>query len=109
MPRKQSGDPEGKGQAMRDKIAASQQKHRRENRHKGEYADFAGVDAELLRGAIVAVTGQDCAIQFGYTKDGSTFVIRIVGDGEPYNDFVRPSEDVDAYFTALRADFTNDK
>jgi len=106
MARKQSGDPEGKGQAMRDQIATTQRKHRRENRHKGEYADYTSVNPELLCSAIIAVTGQDCAIQFGYTKDGSTFVIRIVGDGEPYNDFVRPSEDVDSYFRALAADFT---
>jgi len=109
MVRKQSGDPEGKGQAMRDKIAATQRENRRQNRHKGEYADYANVDPELLRSAVVAVTNQECAIQFGYTKDGSTFVIRIVGDGEPYNDFVRPSEDVDAYFRALAADYTDDK
>ena len=109
MARKQSGDPEGKGRAMRDQIASSQRQYRRENRHKGEYADYTSVDPELLRGAIVAVTGKDCAIQFGYTKDGSTFVVRIVGDGEPYNDFVRPSEDVDAYFKALCADFTDER
>lgn len=109
MARSTPGDPLNKGQGMRDKIAASQRADRRQNRHKGEYADYASVDSELLRSAIVAVTGHDCAVQFGYTKDGSTFVIRIVGDGEPYNDFVRPSEDVDAYFKALTADYTDEK
>jgi len=106
---KSNGDPQGKGQAMRDKIAASQRADRRANRHKGEYADYASVNPELLLSAIAAVTGQDCAVQFGYTKDGSTYVIRIVGDGEPYNDFVRPSEDVDAYLRALAADYTDEK
>ena len=108
MPRKPE-DPQNKGQAMRDKIAAAQRGHRRANRHKGEYADYASVDASVLHRAIVAVTSHDCAIQFGYTKDGSTFVIRVVGDGEPYNDFVRPSEDIDAYFDALTADYTDEK
>lgn len=102
---KNQGDPLGKGQAMRDKIAESQRTERRRNRHKGEYADYVNVSAHALHKAIVQLTASNCAIQFGYTKDGSTFVVRVVGDGEPYNEFIRPSEDMDAYLNALAADY----
>lgn len=101
-----TGDPLNKGQAIRDKIAASQRAERRRNRHKGDVADYANVGAQSLHTAITAVTSADCAIQFGYTKDGSTFVVRIVGDGDPYNEFVRPSEDMDEYLRALAADYS---
>lgn len=100
------GDPQNKGQGVRDRIAASQRAERRRNRHKGDYADYANVSAIALHNAVTSVTSADCAIQFGYTKDGSTFVIRIVGDGEPYNEFVRPSEGMDDYLAALAADYS---
>lgn len=101
-----TGDPLGKGKAFRDKIEARQRSERRRLRHTDVIADYANVSPQLLHSAITSVTSAGCAIQFGYTKDGSTFVIRIVGDGEPYNEFVRPSEDVDTYLTALTADFS---
>ncbi len=100
------GDPQNKGKAFRDKIEARQRAERRRSRHSGDFADYANVDAGALHKAITNVTGADCAIQFGYTKDGSTFVIRIVGDGEPYNEFVRPSEDMGEYLAALADDFS---
>ncbi len=103
---KSNGDPLGKGQAKRDQIAAGQRSERRRNRHTGDVADYENVDAECLKRAITEVTSSDCAIQFGYTKDGSTFVIRIVGDGEPYNEFVRPSEDINEYLRALAEDYS---
>ena len=104
-----TGDPQGKGAAFRAKIEERQRSERRRNRHKGDVADYANVSPESLHAAITSVTSADCAIQFGYTKDGSTFVIRIVGDGEPYNEFVRPSENMDEYLTALAADYAKEK
>lgn len=101
-----TGDPQNKGKAFRDKIEARQRAERRASRHKGDYADYANVSPDALHHAIESVTSADCAIQFGYTKDGSTFVVRIVGDGEPYNEFVRPSENMDEYLNALAADFS---
>jgi len=100
-----SGDPQNKGKAFRDRIESRQRDERRRNRHHGDVADYANVSATALHHAITNLTAANCAIQFGYTKDGSTFVIRIVGDGEPYNEFVRPSEDMDGFLTALASDY----
>lgn len=93
----------------REQLGGLQQTSRRTLRHKSEHADYSSVDANLLLLAVAAVTTSNCAIQFGLTKEGSSFVIRIVGDGDPYNDFVRPSEDVNAYLKALADDFTDSK
>jgi hypothetical protein len=100
-----TGDPQNKGKAFRDKIEARQRDERRRNRHNGDVADYANVSPVALHAVITNLTAANCAVQFGYTKDGSTFVVRIVGDGEPYNEFVRPSEDMDAFLVALAADY----
>lgn len=89
----------------REQLGGLQQASRRANRHKDQYADYSAVDPNILLCAIANVTARGCAVQFGLTKEGSTFVIRIVGDGDPYNDYVRPSEDVNSYLEALAADF----
>jgi hypothetical protein len=91
----------------REQLVGLQQTSRRANRHKDQHADYSVVDPNLLLSAITKIAARGCAIQLGLTKDGSTFVIRIIGDGEPYNDFVRPSEDINSYFEALTADFTD--
>lgn len=59
------------------------------NRDRGtiEPADWASVSPELLVRIVCAVTRRGCAIQFGYTRDGGNYSIRIVGDGEPYNEY----------------------
>lgn len=90
----------------REQLGGLQQTSRRANRHKNQHAEYSTVDANILLLAIANVTATGCAIQFGLTKEGSTFVIRIVGDGDPYNDFVRPSEDINSYLEALAADFS---
>jgi len=93
------------GNAARAKIAAAQREHRRRSRGNAETADWSVVEATLLLNVISNVTGRGAAIQFGYTRDGSAFVIRIVGDGEPYNEYVRPTEDISLYLEGLASDF----
>lgn len=91
----------------RTQLGGLQQANRRANRHKDQHADYSTVDPSLLLQSITKVTASGCAIQFGYTKDGSAFVIRIVGDGDPYNDYVRPNENIDEYLKALAEDFSH--
>lgn len=93
------------GNAARASIAAQQREHRRRNRGTDVTADWANADSGLLHSAVCALCGAGCAIQFGYTKDGGSLVVRIVGDGEPYNEYVRPTEDVDSYLRSLIEDF----
>jgi len=98
-------DNSPQGNAARASIAAQQREHRRRNRGTGETADWSNAEPIELHSAICNVTSAGCAIQFGYTKDGGSLVVRIVGDGEPYNEYVRPTEDISAYLQSLISDF----
>jgi len=84
-----------------------QRKTRRNNRGVAEHANWGDAPAELLTAVICAVSERGCAIQFGYTRDGGAFAIRIVGDGEPYNEYIRPSESIKLHLSGLLDDFTN--
>lgn len=92
----------------RDQLAPEQRESRRRNRHNSsEVADWGSADGALLKNAIAAITARGCAVRFGYTRDGSAYAVGIVGDGDPYTEFVRPSENLDAYLTALASDFAH--
>lgn len=93
------------GNAARASIAQQQREHRRRNRGGGDPADWDAADPMRVHRAIVNVSGTGAAIQFGYTRDGGSFVVRVVGDGEPYNDYIRPTENIDAYLDALASDY----
>lgn len=84
----------------------AQRKTRRQNRGSGDVADWASVNAEQLHAAITAVTARGCALQLGYTRDGGAYSFRIVGDGEPYVEYVRPTEDMALYLDGLVKDFS---
>lgn len=98
--------PKSTAQLIKEEFRQSQQRSsRRANRHAVGGAEYSDVDAGQLLAAINAITLRGCAVQFGLTKDGSAFVVRIVGDGDPYNEFVRPSEDFNLYLQGLVEDF----
>lgn len=94
-------DNSPQGNAARERIAAAQRENRRNWRGKAESADWGDVDPNLLSRAVCAVTGRGHALQFGHTRDGGSYVVRIVGDGEPRNEYIRPSEDISLYLTFL--------
>jgi hypothetical protein len=52
---------------------------------------------ELLHELTRAVTDAGCAVRFGTTRDGGALAVGYLGDGEPYTEYIRPSEDLDAY------------
>lgn len=94
----------------RNEKAKENQSIRRRNRHSGiaDEFDWTSADANLLANAVVAVTRTGAAVQFGRTRDGGSAVIRIVGDGpEPYNEYVRATENIDVYLQGLADDFEN--
>lgn len=93
------------GNAARASIAAQQREHRRRNRGNGDTADWGTADPNLIHDLICRIAGGNGAVQFGYTQDGASFVVRIVGDGQPYNDYVRPSEDINLYLRGAIEDF----
>lgn len=66
------------------------------DRRRGRFvADWAGVDAELIRQAITAATLHGGALRFGYTRDGGAFALGVLGDGEPYTLFAGADTDVE--------------
>lgn len=89
----------------RDASAPPQRRIRNQSRGSGETADFGTLDAQKVLAVIATLAGRGCAIQFGYTRDGGAYSFRIVGDGEPYNEYVRPTESVDLYLDSLLLDF----
>jgi len=102
---KKPEDNSPQGNAARASIASQQREHRRRSRGTDQQADWSNADPAILYRVICNVTGFGAAIQFGYTRDGGSLVIRIVGDGDPFNEYVRPTEDIDAYLTALGMDY----
>lgn len=105
MSREPKDPPAIKPRQSRMDTHPEQASNRRRNRHSATEALWRDASPDKLRNVIDLVCSAGCAIQFGYTKDGSTFVVRIVGDGEPYNEFVRPSEDINLYLEGLADDF----
>jgi len=105
MPNEPKEPPKPKQSPNRDNAKDANKRIRNSNRGVDATADFTNASPQLLHNAVCTVTGRGCAIQFGYTKDGSAMVIRIVGDGEPYNEYVRPTEDLDTYLRGLALDF----
>lgn len=89
----------------REDSKPTQRRYRNQSRGNGEVADYATIDAIALLQAISAVCARGCAIRLGYTRDGGAYAIGIVGDGEPYTEYVRPTEDVALYLRSLAEDF----
>lgn len=87
-------------------IASVEQKRsRRDKRHTENAADWGAQDGKRVVRAIAAVTRMGAAIRFGYTRDGGVYAVGIVGDGEPYTEYVRPDEDMDIFLDGLAEDF----
>lgn len=106
-----SHEPQGKKQksttASRALATTVQRSIRRQNRGNSDVAEWRDCSPELLLSVVSAITERGCAVQFGYTRDRGAYAIRIVGDGEPYNEYVRPTESLQLYLEGLLDDFTN--
>lgn len=83
------------------KKAAQATKSRRVQKTANEVADWGSVNPETLVDAIQAVTKVGGALRFSYTRDGGAYCIGILGDGDPYNEYVKPSEDIEDYLRRL--------
>lgn len=87
---------------------APQRQSRRRNRNNGEKADWGAASAELVLRLIVSVAKIGGAVQFGYTQSTDSFVIRVLGDGEPFNEYLRSSEEVDLWLEGFILDYELD-
>ncbi len=66
-------------------------------RRHGGIADWGAVDADVIRRAISAASFVGGALRFGYSRDGGAYAVGIYGDGEPYTEFIKPSEEPEAF------------
>jgi hypothetical protein len=80
--------------ASRSAEKSVQRSFRNHNRGSAEPAEWGDVDSVLLRDAVTAIARNGGALQCGYTRDKGAFALRILGDGEPYTEYVRPNEDI---------------
>jgi len=76
---------------------------RRARRGHSEPADWALASGEAIVKLVCAVSARGGAVRFGYTSDGGAYAIGIYGDGEPYTEYIRPSEDVDEVLAEMTA------
>ena len=67
----------------------------------GNVADWASVDPTKIVRAIAAISRAGGAIRFGYTRDGGAYALGIMGDGEPYTEYLRPTDDIGEYLDVL--------
>lgn len=86
------------------RTEAESRRFRRGNRQAANYAD---VDAELLKAAIVAAAETGGALRFGYSSDGGAYAVGIYGDGTPYTEFCRPSEGLDGFLREVEELFND--
>jgi len=86
-----------------DRRVAKNEAKRRVTYAQGNTADWETASHELIVRAIGVISRAGGAVRFGYTRDGGAYAIGIMGDGEPYTEYIRPTESVDEYLTALIA------
>jgi len=63
----------------------------------GGVADWSSVDGTTVVRAIALAASAGGALRFGYTPDGGAYAVGIYGDGAPYTEYVKPSEDMDEF------------
>jgi hypothetical protein len=71
----------------------------------GNVADWGGVNEKVLVKAIETASKKGGALRLGYTRDGGAYAIGVYAGSNYFTDYVRPSEDIDSYLTALTASF----
>jgi hypothetical protein len=71
----------------------------------GGKADYATATPGWLAAAIIAITSEGGAIQFGYSRDGGVYTIVILMDGEMDKNYVKQSEGIDNFCEEIWREF----
>lgn len=82
-------------------LAEGDRKRRRRSRGTRVPADWASADPQLVLNLIAAVASAGGAVRFGYTRQGDAYSVGYLGDGDPYTEFVRPTDDLAAYLVEV--------
>lgn len=83
--------------------AAVDRQRRRGKRGSGQPIDWSSVTSDVIAGLVIAVTSQGGAVRFGLSRDGTALAVGILGDGEPYTEWFRPSDDVESDLIEMAA------
>ena len=83
--------------------AASDRQRRRATRRDGPPPTWESVEPNIIVGLIVAVCAQGGAVRFGMSRDGSALALGFLGDGEPYTEYLRPTDDIEANLLDMTA------
>jgi hypothetical protein len=90
-----------------DKAKKQEDKRKRRTHSKGNgsTADWTECEGEVLRKAVAAVARMGGAVRLGYTRDGGAYAVGIYGDGEPFTEYVPPSDDITEFMKGLIEDY----
>lgn len=90
-----------------DKAKKQEDKRRRRTHSKGSGggADWTECDGDVLKRAVKAIASMGGAVRLGYTRDGGAYAIGIYGDGEPFTEYVPPSDDITEFMKGLIEDY----
>lgn len=75
------------------------------NRGGSEDFNFAGVDAQGVWAAICSASRAGGCLRIGTTRDGGSLAIGVYHGDSYWVDYLKPSDDVDAYFLRLATEF----
>lgn len=78
---------------------------RAKRRAAGGKANYMALDPAQLQYTIALVCDAGGALRFGYTRDGGAYAIGVYGDGEPYTEYLRPSDDIEGFLQEICGDF----
>lgn len=84
---------------------AARREERRKARGQVDVADWASADPGAIQRLIAVVTGANGLCSFGYTRDGGTYTVTIILDGDKSTDYCRPTENIDEFLANLTDDF----
>lgn len=88
--------------------AASDRQRRRGKRGSSEPVSWEAVDSDIVAGLVIAVTSQGGAVRFGLSRDGTALAVGILGDGEPYTEWFRPSDDIEGNLVDMTRRWTGE-
>jgi len=63
----------------------------------GGVADWTSANGTTVIRAIATAASAGGALRFGYTPDGGAYAVGIYGDGAPYTEYIKPSEDMEEF------------
>jgi hypothetical protein len=84
---------------------AQQRRIRGRNRGSGSVADWATVEPVSLINLVAHVTGYGFAVRFGYSRDGGAYAVGMIGDGDPFTEYCRATEDINVFLDDISRDY----